>query len=47
MPEDFIPIAEFPHRSILSATKNNLVLEKVFIPKHQIELYKARLSACI
>ena len=47
MPEDFIPIAEFPHHSILSATKNNLVLEKVFIPKHQIELYKARLSACI
>ena len=44
MPEDFIPIAEFPHRSMLSATKNNLVLEKVFIPKHQIELYK---SACI
>lgn len=47
MPEDFIPIAEFPHRSILSSTKNNLVLEKVFIPKHQIELYKNRLSACI
>lgn len=47
MPEDFIPIAEFPHRSILSATKNNLVLEKVFISKHQLELYKARLSACI
>lgn len=47
MPEDFIPIAEFPHRSILSATKNNLVLEKVFIPKHQLELYKSRLSACI
>lgn len=47
MPEDFIPIAEFNHRSILSATKNNLVLEKVFIPKHQLELYKARLSACI
>lgn len=47
MPEDFIPIAEFPHRSILSATKNNLVIEKVFIPKHQLELYKARISACI
>ena len=47
MPEDFIPIAEFPHRSILCATKNNLVLEKVFIPKHQLELYKSRLSACI
>ena len=47
MPEDFIPIAEFPHRSILCATKKIPVLEKVFIPKHQIELYKARLSACI
>ena len=47
MPEDFIPIAEFPHRSILCATKNIPVLEKVFIPKHQLELYKARLSACI
>ena len=47
MPEDFIPIAEFPHRSILSATKNKPVLEKVFIPKHQLELYKSRLSACI
>lgn len=47
MPEDFIPIAEFPHRSILCATKNIPILEKIFIPKHQIELYKARLSACI
>jgi DNA adenine methylase len=47
MPEDFIPIAEFPHRSTLSATKNNPVIEKVFIPKHQLEFYKARLSACI
>ena len=45
MPEDFIPIAEYPHRCILSTTKNNLVLEKVFIPKHQIELYEACLSA--
>ena len=47
LPEDFIPIAEFPHRSTLSATKNNPVIEKVFIPKHQLELYRARLSACI
>lgn len=47
MPEDFIPIAEFPHRSILCATKNNPVIEKVFIPKHQLELYKDRISACI
>ena len=47
MPEDFIPIAEFNHRSILSATKNKPVIEKVFIPKHQLELYKSRLFACI
>ena len=47
MPEDFIPIAEFPHRSILSPTKKKPVLEKVFIPKHQLELYKDRISACI
>lgn len=47
MPEDFIQIAEIPHRSKLSATKNIPVLEKVFIPKHQLDLYKARLSACI
>ena len=47
MPEDFISIAEFSHRSILSATKNNPVIEKVFIPKHQLDLYKARLSASI
>lgn len=47
MPEDFIPIAEFSHRSTLCATKNKPVIEKVFIPKHQLDLYKARLSACI
>ena len=47
MPEDFIPIAEFPHLSMLSATKKKPVIEKVFIPKHQLELYKNRLSACI
>ena len=47
MPDDFISVADFEHRSILSATANNKVVEKVFIPKHQLELYKARLSACI
>lgn len=47
MPKDFIPITEFPHRSTLCATKNIPVIEKVFIPKHQLDLYKARLSACI
>ena len=47
MPDDFISVADFEHRSVLSATANNKVVEKVFIPKHQLELYKARLSACI
>ena len=46
MPEDFIPIAEFNHRCTLSC-KNQATIEKVFIPKHQLELYKTRLSACI
>ena len=46
MPEDFIPIAEFNHRCTLSC-KNQATIEKVFIPKHQLDLYKARLSACI
>ena len=41
MPEDrFICIATFEHRSILSATANNKVLEKVFIPKHQASSYR-------
>lgn len=41
MPEDrFICIATFEHRSTLSATANNKVLEKVFIPNHQVKLYK-------
>ena len=47
MPEDFIPIAEFPHRSTLCATKNNPVIEKVFIPKHQIDLYKSKINDCV
>lgn len=36
MPEDrFRCIAEFDHRSTLSATKNNPVKERVFVPIHQ------------
>ena len=46
MTEDFIPIAEFNHRCTLSC-KNQATIEKVFIPKHQLELYKTCLSACI
>ena len=41
MPEDrFVCIATFEHRSTLSATANNKVLEKVFIPKHQASSYR-------
>ena len=41
MPQDrFVCIATFEHRSTLSATANNKVLEKVFIPKHQFKNYK-------
>ena len=41
MPEDrFVCIATFEHRSILSATANYKVLEKVFIPKHQSKEYE-------
>lgn len=38
MPEDrFDCIEEFSHRSTLSATANNLVTERIYIPKHQKE----------
>ena len=44
MPEDFIQIAEFNHRSILCATQNKAVVEKVFIPKHQVMLYQEKMQ---
>lgn len=38
MPEDrFDCIEEFTHRSTLSATANNLVTERIYVPKHQAE----------
>ena len=38
MPEDrFDCIEEFTHRSTLSATANNLVTERIYVPKHQSE----------
>lgn len=41
MPDDFIELTmgSFSHNSTLSATANNKVVEKLFIPKHQIDLY--------
>lgn len=43
MPEDrFVCIAEFPRTSTFSATDNSKkVIEKVFVPKHQYEMYKS------
>ena len=35
MPDDFITVAEFKHRSTLCATENLEVIEKVFVPPHQ------------
>ena len=38
MPDDrFDCIEEFSHRSTLSATANNLVTERIYVPKHQKE----------
>lgn len=38
MPTDrFDCIAEWPHRSTLNAKKNNAVIERIFVPKHQNE----------
>lgn len=38
MPEDrFDCIEDFTHRSTLSATANNLVTERIYVPKHQAE----------
>ena len=38
MPTDrFDCIEEFTHRSTLCATANNLVTERIFVPKHQTE----------
>ena len=41
MPSDrFTCIAEFEHRSIICATENQSVIERVFLPNHQIKNYK-------
>lgn len=36
-PDRFDCIAEFSHRSTLSADSNNAVVERIFVPKHQKE----------
>ena len=41
MPSDrFTCIAEIKHRSIICATENQKVVEKVFLPNHQVKDYK-------
>lgn len=40
MPEEFICVKEIEHNSSLSATANNKVTERVFVPKHQHETFK-------
>lgn len=46
MPEDrFVCIAEFERKSTFSATNNSLSrIEKVFVPKGQLEMYKRMMS---
>lgn len=46
MPEDrFVCIAEKPRKSTFSATNNSLErIEKVFVPKHQYEMYKRMMN---
>ena len=46
MPEDrFIPVWETRHIQSICATKTSAVVEKLFVPKHQIKLYYKLLDA--
>lgn len=47
MPDDFICIAEFEKSALLSGGGSHKVIEKVFIPAHQLELYKHRCGLLI
>ena len=42
-PKDFVPIAEFPHRSRLSATANNSVTERLFVHESRYDEIETRL----
>ena len=42
-PKDFVPIAEFPHRSRLSATANNSVTERLFVQESRYDEMETRL----
>lgn len=44
-PDRFVCVAERPRKSTFSATNNSLErIEKVFVPKHQYEMYKRMMS---
>lgn len=47
MPEDrFVCIAQFARRSTFSSTNNSKIeVEKVFVPKHQYEMYRRMTNA--
>lgn len=44
MPGDFVCVAEVAHRSTLSATANNAVTERLFVPRHQERMYWERMN---
>lgn len=44
-PDRFVCIAERPRKSTFSATNNSLErIEKIFVPKHQYEMYKRMMN---
>jgi hypothetical protein len=45
MPEDFVPIAEFGHRSTLSGTSNaKRTVEKLFVHESKLAEYRERME---
>ena len=42
-PKDFVPAADFPHRSRISATANNKVTERLFVHESRYDELKTRL----
>lgn len=44
--DDFVSVAQKHHRYTLSKENNNFqVIEKLFVPKHQLSLYKERMAS--
>ncbi len=44
MPEGFTRVASVSKRGLLSSTANNKVIEGLYVPNHQVELYKERMN---